>query len=87
MKFLGIDLGWMSAFVEPRSATSNSGYLELDRQLGIRAESAMIAVDVPTLIPNLTGCAYPIALLSSISVAIMPIVSQRISDDHLLHAR
>ena len=74
MKFLGIDLGWSSGAsglccLEWSNKSLN--LLHLDRQLLTKdihnwvdnwvspTQSALIAVDAPTLIPNLTGMRLP----------------------------
>lgn len=74
MKFLGIDLGWTSGASGLCCLNWSDGclhLLDLDRQQAIAdilnwvdkwaspTEPAMIAVDAPTLIPNLTGMRLP----------------------------
>ncbi len=74
MKFLGIDLGWTSGASGLCCLDWSAGYLhllDLDRQQttvdilnwidkwASPTEPAMIAVDAPTLIPNLTGMRLP----------------------------
>jgi predicted RNase H-like nuclease len=80
MKFLGIDLGWSSGASGLCCLEWSAGYLhllDLDRQQATAdilnwvdkwaapTQPAMIAVDAPTLIPNLTGMRLPDKLTHS----------------------
>ncbi len=80
MKFLGIDLGWSSGASGLCCLEWSAGYLhllDLDRQQttvdilnwvdkwAAPTQPAMIAVDAPTLIPNLTGMRLPDKLTHS----------------------
>src|SRR3712207_1302495 len=74
MKFLGIDLGWnsgASGLCCLQASADQLHLLDLDRRTDIAdilnwidswvtpTEPALIAVDAPTLIPNLTGMRLP----------------------------
>ena len=100
MKFLGIDLGWTSGASGLCCLVWSNGSLHLlDLSLkqaitdihkwvdkwASSTEPAMVAVDAPTLIPNLTGMRLPDKLTHKHFDRYHAGCYPAISDDHLLY--